>query len=130
VPPQRILVVDDDADVAELVVLVLQRDGFDVEAVNSGQAALERLAELRRYDLIVCDMVMPMMNGAALYRALQQRPEPRPLWLFLSGYHDAGGYEEFFRAAAVPTLAKPFDANARTTAARRLLGTRQLTEQS
>jgi len=115
--------VDDDADVAELVVLVLRRDGFEVEAVNSGQVALERLGEVPRYDLIVCDMVMPELNGAALYRALQQRPEPRPPMLFLSGYYDAGGYEEFLRAAGVPTLAKPFDTTALKATVRRLLRT-------
>jgi two-component system OmpR family response regulator len=123
VSPQRILVVDDEPDVAEVVVLLLQRDGFEVEAVHSGQAALERLAEVRPYDLIVCDMVMPEMNGAALYRVVQQRPEPRPLMLFLSGYHDAGGHEEFLRAAGVPMVAKPFDVGALKAMVHRLLGT-------
>lgn len=110
-PPHRILVVDDDPDVAELVVLLLQRDGFEVEAVYSGREALERLAA-QSYALIICDLVIPEMNGVDVYRALQQRPEPRPRMLFLSGYYDAGGYEEFLHEAGVPTIAKPFDASA------------------
>lgn len=83
-PPHRILVVDDDPDVAELVVLVLQRDGFEVEAVYSGREALERLAA-QSYALIICDLVIPEMNGVEVYRALQHRPEPHPRMLFLSG---------------------------------------------
>jgi len=120
-PAHRILVVDDEPDVAELVTLVLQRDGFEVDAVHSGHAALERLGQGPPYDLIVCDMVMPDMDGAALYRAVQQRDAPRPRLLFLSGYYDAGGYEQFLRAAGVPTVTKPFDVAGLKAAVRRLL---------
>jgi two-component system phosphate regulon response regulator PhoB len=120
-PSNRILVVDDEPDVAELVMLVLQRDGFEVDAVHSGRDALERLAAAQPYDLIVCDMVMPDMDGAALYRAVQQGPAPHPRLLFLSGYYDAGGYEEFLRAAGVPTVTKPFDVERLKATVRRLL---------
>jgi hypothetical protein len=41
--------------------------------------------------------------------------------LFLSGYHDAGGYEEFVREAGVPTMAKPFDFKALRETVRRIL---------
>ena len=120
-PSHRILVVDDEPDVAELVMLVLQRDGSEVDAVHSGRAALERLREGPPYDLIVCDMVMPDMDGAALYRAVQEHDGPRPRLLFLSGYYDAGGYEQFLRAAGVPTVTKPFDVAGLKAAVRRLL---------
>jgi len=121
-PSHRILVVDDEPDVAELVMLVLQRDGFEVDAVHSGRDALARLAAAQPYDLVVCDMVMPDMDGAALYRAMQQGPEPHPRLLFLSGYYDAEGYEEFLRAAGVPTVTKPFDVDRLKATVRRLLG--------
>ena len=116
-----ILVVDDEPDVADVVAAVLQRDGFEVETVHSGSAALDRLAA-ESYDLIVCDLVMPEVNGVVVYRAVQQRPEPRPLMLFLSGYHDAGGYEEFLREAGVPSMPKPFYSGALAGTVRRLLG--------
>ena len=119
-PPQRILVVDDDADVAELVMLVLQREGLEVEAVHSGREALERLAA-QSYDLIICDLVIPDINGIAVYQALQQRPEPQPRVLFLSSYFDAGGYEDYLKAAGVPILAKPFEVETLRAAVRAVL---------
>lgn len=118
---QRILVIDDEPDVAELVAVVLQRNRFEVEIVHSGAAALERIAATP-YALIICDVVMPGMNGLAVHRAVQQRPEPRPLMLFLSGYYDAGGYERFLRDSGVPTMAKPFDVEALRATVLRMLG--------
>lgn len=118
---QRILVIDDEPDVAELVALILRRNGFDVEIVHSGAAALERLAA-GPYDLIICDLVMPAMNGASVYRAVQKHPRPRPLMLFLSGYHDAGGYEGFLRESGVPTMPKPFDVDVLRATVVRMLG--------
>jgi len=104
----RILVVDDEPDVAELVVLILGNAGYEVEAVHGGRAALARL-EREAYDLIICDLVMPEVNGIAVFEAVQRRPEPRPRLVFLSGYYDAGGYEDFLTGSGIPTLPKPFD---------------------
>jgi CheY-like chemotaxis protein len=104
----RILVVDDEPDVAELVALILGNAGHQVDMVHSGRAALERL-EAERYDLVICDLVMPGINGIAVHKAVQERPEPRPRMVFLSGYYDAGGYEEFIERSGVATLPKPFD---------------------
>jgi CheY-like chemotaxis protein len=118
---QRILVIDDEPDVADLVAIVLRRNGFEVEIVHSGAAALERLAA-EPYGLIICDLVMPGMNGIAVHRAVQQRPEPRPLMLFLSGYYDAGPYEGFLRASGVPTMPKPFDVEVLRATVLRMLG--------
>lgn len=117
----RILVVDDDPDVAELITVVLQRRGFRVEVANGGRVALERLAS-EAYDLIICDLVMPDVDGIAVYRAVQQRPEPHPPMLFLSGYYDAGGYEDFLRRSGVPTMPKPFDLEVLPATVRHMLG--------
>jgi CheY-like chemotaxis protein len=100
--------VDDEPDVAELVVLILGNAGYELEAVHSGRAALARL-ETETYDLVICDLVMPEVNGIAVFEAVQRRPEPRPRMAFLSGYYDAGGYEDFLSKSGVPTLPKPFD---------------------
>jgi DNA-binding response OmpR family regulator len=114
----RILVVDDEPDVTELVAIALQE--FEVEAVHSGRAALDRLAA-QPYDLVICDLVMPTVDGRAVYRAVQERPGPRPRVLFLSGYHDAGGHEDFLRATGAATMPKPFDIDALRGTVRRLL---------
>src|SRR5260370_40337060 len=59
----RILVVDDDDDVRELIELALS-SGHEVDSVESGRAALERLAQ-HAYDLIVCDLHMSDRDGPA-----------------------------------------------------------------
>jgi CheY-like chemotaxis protein len=119
----RILVVDDEPDVAELVVLILGNAGYEVEAVHGGRAALDQL-ETESYDLIVCDLVMPGVNGIAVFQAVQRRPEPRPRMVFLSGYYDAGGYEDFLSESGVPTLPKPFDFKALPETVARVLASR------
>jgi two-component system OmpR family response regulator len=117
----RILVVDDEPDVTDLVAAILRPAGFEVETVHGGRAALEQLAA-EPYDLVICDLVMPEVDGLAVYREIQKRGESRPLMLFLSGYHDAGGYETFLREARVPTAPKPFDVNDLRRTVKRLLG--------
>ncbi len=116
----RILVVDDDADVRELIELALDGQGYDVDSVDSGRAALERLTQ-HSYDLVVCDLHMPDRDGPAVYRALARRPPPRPAFLFVTGYADAGPYEEFLRTVPVPVVGKPFDINVLREIVSRLL---------
>ena len=64
----RILVVEDDRDIAELVGRYLGKSGFDVEIVASGRDALTALAE-RPPDLIVLDLMLPHVNGSEICRA-------------------------------------------------------------
>ena len=101
------MVVDDDADMREVITLALDGQGYDIEKVGSGQAALEQLAQ-HAYDLIVCDLDMPDVDGRAIYRVIGRRAPPRPAFLFVTGYAHTGPYEEFVRAAQAPVLAKPF----------------------
>lgn len=103
----RILVVDDDADLREVIALALNGPGYDVDSVGSGQAALEFLAQ-HVYDLVVCDLHLPDVDGRAIYRVVARRLPPRPEFLFVSGYAHASPYEEFIKAVQVPVLVKPF----------------------
>ena len=113
--------VDDEPDVTDLVAAILRPSGFEVQTVHGGRAALEQLAA-EPYDLVICDLVMPEVDGLAIYRAIQKQGESRPLILFLSGYHDAAGYESFLREASVPTAPKPFDVDDLRRTVKRLLG--------
>jgi DNA-binding response OmpR family regulator len=68
--PSRILVVDDDATVSEVVARYLERDGFVVETVADGRVALDRaLAEPT--DLVVLDLMLPGMDGLEVCRRLR-----------------------------------------------------------
>jgi DNA-binding response OmpR family regulator len=102
----RILVVDDQRDVAELVQAVLQDAGYAVEAVYGGQAALDRLRQMA-YDLVVCDVRMPDVDGMAVYRAVAELAPSRPVVLFMTAYGDSPTESEFLRTTAAVALAKP-----------------------
>ncbi|HEY6552842.1 MAG TPA: response regulator transcription factor [Vicinamibacteria bacterium] len=62
---RRTLVVEDDADIVELVTHYLEREGFTVESMGDGRAALERL-RTASYDLLVLDVQLPGLDGLAL----------------------------------------------------------------
>lgn len=116
----RILVVDDDDDVRELIGLALDGQGHAVDSAGSGHTALEQLAR-HAYDLVLCDLDMPDLDGRVIYRAIQQQPSPRPAVVFITGYAVAGSYEEFLRTAQAPVLGKPFDIQALRETVRRVL---------
>jgi len=107
----RILVVEDEPLIAGLLGDMLMADGHDVDAVNTGRAALERLAS-QAYDLIVSDLRMPVLDGRGLYRELQARhPEMLRRILFVTGSALDPGNEEFLVRTRAPWLAKPFTMN-------------------
>lgn len=67
-----VLVADDDQDIRELVELKLSSAGYDVLTVGDGQAALDALMA-RQPDVAVLDVMMPVMSGTDVLRALRQR---------------------------------------------------------
>src|SRR5260370_42524967 len=69
---RRILVVDDEADIVNLLVEILTREGHQADTAPNGAAALT-LVEGHEYDLILCDLRMPVLDGPGFYRQLQRR---------------------------------------------------------
>jgi CheY-like chemotaxis protein/anti-sigma regulatory factor (Ser/Thr protein kinase) len=70
IAPMRVLIVDDVAQNLELLELLLTRQGHQVDAASDGQQALE-LARQHRYDIILMDVQMPVMDGLTASRALR-----------------------------------------------------------
>jgi DNA-binding response OmpR family regulator len=70
VNPARVLVVEDDATVAEVVVRYLEREGFQVESVGDGREALERAGRFLP-DLVVLDLMLPGLDGLEVCRRLR-----------------------------------------------------------
>jgi DNA-binding response OmpR family regulator len=66
----RILLADDERDIAESVGYALRREGFDVDAVDDGEAALEA-ARSTSYDIAVLDVMMPKLSGLEVCRVLR-----------------------------------------------------------
>ena len=82
---RTILVVEDEADVRELLDHVLTSEGHRVALARSGVDALDVIEQLERIDVLVTDIVMPKMDGLELARRLSARL-PRLKILYLSGY--------------------------------------------
>ncbi|MHB1050659.1 MAG: response regulator transcription factor [Bacteroidota bacterium] len=70
----RILVVEDDSNIEQLVSFKLKNSGFEVHTANNGVTALEYLKD-HTVDLIITDMMMPVMDGREL--VLQLKKDPR-----------------------------------------------------
>ncbi|MFZ5997399.1 MAG: response regulator [Nitrospirota bacterium] len=70
---KRILVVDDEKDIVELVSYNLKKEGFAVEAAYDGETALKKIKE-GGYDLVVLDLMLPGMQGLELCRTIRDNP--------------------------------------------------------
>src|ERR1700678_1457826 len=104
----RILVVEDEPSVAQLIVDVLREEGHQVEAVLESQEGLARLAR-GHYDLVVCDLRMPRLDGPAFYEALIRAGSPVQNQLsFVTGDTLAPRTMQFLEKSKLPRLAKPF----------------------
>jgi len=71
--PMRILVVDDEVDLANAVARGLRREGYAVDVANDGLEALDK-AELTPYDLVCLDLTMPGIDGIEVCRRLRENP--------------------------------------------------------
>ncbi len=104
----RVLVVDDEAEIADLMRTVLEGAGFDVATAESGAVALELLAEAR-FDAIVSDVRMPDLDGAALWRAVRERqPHLARRLLFVTGDTLSLQARQVLEETGCASLDKPF----------------------
>jgi two-component system NtrC family sensor kinase len=104
-----ILVVDDEPGIVRAVAQLLRRDGHTVDTAADGRQALTKL-RAQAYDLLVCDLRMPDLDGPGLYQALQQHPHRLPRMIFLTGDTLSPDARTFFEQVGVPRLSKPFRA--------------------
>jgi CheY-like chemotaxis protein len=104
----RILVVDDDPRAVGVLAAVLAADGHEVHVATNGLMALARVHR-RSYDLILCDLRMPELDGPGFYRELKRwRPDLLSRVVFLSDGDDAQAASAVADAACAPRMLKPF----------------------
>jgi signal transduction histidine kinase/CheY-like chemotaxis protein len=103
-----VLVVEDEPTVARLIADVLEDEGMRVEVLMDGRAALDR-AGRESYDLVICDMKMPGLDGQNLYRMLARAGNPlRERFLFVTGDLISAHTQKFFDRYHLSYVAKPF----------------------
>jgi two-component system chemotaxis response regulator CheY len=105
-----ILTVDDSPSVRQMVKLVLSSAGHDVTEAGNGAEGLEK-AKGARFDLVLTDLNMPVMNGIAMIRGLRQMPAlmGTPI-VFLTTESDDAVKQEAKAAGATGWITKPFQA--------------------
>ena len=102
----RILIVDDDPAITDLLASYLASQGYFCETATNGRTALEMVV-CRHFDIAITDVVMAGMDGIALTKQLS-RQFPNLLIMVMSGYYDVKTTESAFAAGAHEFIRKPF----------------------
>jgi len=106
----RILVIDDEPLLGRTLSFMLE-ESHDVVVVDGGAEALKRLGEDTRFDLVLCDLDMPGVNGSSVHTAMADRhPELVPRFVLMTGGACSDWAEEFLARYSGARLEKPFSA--------------------
>ncbi len=106
----KILVVDDEPTIRELLEKVLTRMGHKVDVTADAGTAMDKIYAGEAYDLIITDVRMPGMNGIELYsRILEKSPEMKNRTIFITGDVMGIDIRTFLIQNKLPYIAKPFD---------------------
>lgn len=120
---KRIMVVDDEENLVELVRAVLEQEGFEVIGVNSGKECLDKLTKVKP-DLILMDMMMPVMTGREILEKIRKNPKTRDLkvaFLTVVRFSEIGK-EELKDLGVCDYITKPFDNNDLVRRVRKIVG--------
>ncbi|HJQ25775.1 MAG TPA: response regulator [Blastocatellia bacterium] len=117
----KLLIVEDDATVREMLALVLSGAGFDVVTAPDGQAGLDR-AWCERPDLILTDLEMPNLDGIQMILGLRREPELQAIPVLVLSAVPQGTLRQAISAGAAEALQKPVQICALIELIRQILG--------
>ncbi len=103
----KILVVDDERDVRDLLYDVLSAEGFDVSTANDGTDAFE-LFQKENFPIVITDIRMPKMDGITLLKKIKEL-SPLTTVIIITAYPSIESVKEAIFAGAYDYIAKPFD---------------------
>ena len=103
---EKILVVDDDTNICELLRLYLTKEGYQVTVANDGEEGLEKFNAVKP-DMVLLDVMMPRMDGFEMVRRIRQTDKQTPV-LFLTARSAINDVVEGFELGANDYLKKPF----------------------
>ncbi len=106
---QKILIIDDEANMRHMLQSILGREGYDITTAANGREALEKL-ESGRHDIVLCDLRMPEMDGLAFLDALGEAGRSMTI-IMMSAYGTVDIAIEAVKRGAYDYIAKPFKAD-------------------
>jgi two-component system response regulator PilR (NtrC family) len=124
----RILVVDDERSMRELLAIVLRREGYEVVLAENGRAALESL-ERGSVDLLISDIKMPDMSGVDVLRAAKKIDQDI-LGIMITAFASTETAVEAMRLGACDYLSKPFDIDVLKMKVREKIENRRLRQEN
>src|ERR1700730_2617326 len=106
--PNRIMVVDDDKEVQEIVTFALRRNGFEVEVASNGQQLQDMLAA-HTPDLIILDVMMPGLDGYQIFGNLRKNAKTQHVPVIIMTAHAEDIYQRIsIDLGAAVHITKPF----------------------
>jgi CheY-like chemotaxis protein len=106
---KRILIIEDNSFIRENFVEFLNMSGFKILSANNGKEGIEMAREYLP-DLIICDVLMPVMDGYEVLRLLQNKPDTYLIpFIFSTSKSEKIDYAEGMRLGADDYLVKPFE---------------------
>ena len=120
---KKIMIVDDEEILIELVKAVLEQEGFEVIGVNSGKECLEKLEKVKP-NLILMDMMMPVMTGRETVEKIRKNPKTRDIKIaFLTVVRFSEfGKDDLKSLNILDFITKPFDNNDLVKRVKNILG--------
>ncbi|MEJ2542824.1 MAG: response regulator, partial [Calditrichaceae bacterium] len=105
----RLLLVDDDPNMQRMVALFLNKKNYDLEISSNGRKALD-LLDKNKYDLIISDMQMPLMDGLELLQKIRAKKIKTPV-ILISAYTSVDLPNDADTSDFAAVLFKPFDSS-------------------
>ncbi len=125
----NVLVIEDDPEIRRLIAEILGYEGFSVSTAENGTMG-ERLARQDPPDVIVCDIIMPELDGFGVLKALQANPQTATIpFIFLTAFSDPRNLRNGMRLGADDYLVKPVDPDDLIASIRTRLVKRQIAQQ-
>ena len=118
---RKVLLLEDRDDFREVLHEYLASRSYEVTSVQSGIEGLREIMKAR-FDIVICDMMMPKMGGEMFYWAVTRvRPATRERFIFFTGHKNNPTLEYFFRRVKARVLFKPFKLGALDSAIREVV---------
>ena len=103
----KLLIVDDEPDLREVLALEFEMMGHEVSEASNGHEAYERILS-ESFDLILCDLRMPQGGGIELLERVQSMTGPRPAIILMTGLYDLDD-RDLMKKGAFGVVSKPFN---------------------